>query len=243
MDENLFYTNMSRPYTDSREWNLSDNQYEAQHRGYYPSEHDRERSRNFTAADKRSNGRYHNDPPFLRTFSPMNNRWNADYGNSMNGQGLSGRTWASSERADTLNEEARASHSNSSFGLGYDASYGASSSNGSSYLPPSHLNQHEGHYGKGPKGWHRSDEQIREEVCEDLYRASNIDATNIEVSVKDGCVTLSGTVQNRLTKRASEECAERISGVEDIQNDIKVKKDDGLIGEGLTYTKGTPIKS
>jgi len=78
--------------------------------------------------------------------------------------------------------------------------------------------------GKGPKGWRHSDDSIREDVCETLYLDSYIDASNIEVSVKDGCVCLTGKVDSRETKRAAEHCVENLSGVEDIQNELKITK-------------------
>lgn len=76
-------------------------------------------------------------------------------------------------------------------------------------------------FGKGPKGFRRSDEKIREEVCEALYRDSSVDASEIEVSVKDAEVILSGTVSERRMKRLAEDCAESVSGVSDVRNEIR----------------------
>lgn len=80
------------------------------------------------------------------------------------------------------------------------------------------------HFGKGPRGWRRSDEMIREEACESLYRDSHVDASNIDVTVKDACVYLRGTVEDRQEKRRAEECVERVSGVEDVQNELRLSK-------------------
>lgn len=77
-------------------------------------------------------------------------------------------------------------------------------------------------FGKGPKGWKRSDEMIREDVCEALYRDVEVDASSIEVSVKDALVTLKGHVENRHSKKEAEKCVENISGVEDVYNELKV---------------------
>lgn len=79
-----------------------------------------------------------------------------------------------------------------------------------------------GHRGKGPSTYQRSDERIRELVCEALTEDDRIDASNIEVSVKNGEVTLSGTVEDRPMKRASEDVVEAISGVKDVQNQVRV---------------------
>lgn len=75
-----------------------------------------------------------------------------------------------------------------------------------------------GHFGKGPKGYTRSDERIMEDVCEVLTRSYDVDATNIEVDVKGGCVYLKGEVDTREMKSLAEDCVENISGVVDVQN-------------------------
>lgn len=81
-----------------------------------------------------------------------------------------------------------------------------------------------GFHGKGPKGYKRSDDRIKEDVCETLARDPRIDASDIEVNVENAMVTLSGTVDNREAKRAAEMVIENLSGVDDVKNDIKVKK-------------------
>lgn len=78
-------------------------------------------------------------------------------------------------------------------------------------------------FGKGPKDYKRSDKKIREEVCEALYRDNSVDASELEVSVKDAEVTLSGTVGERRMKRLAEDCAESISGVSDVRNEIRLQ--------------------
>jgi osmotically-inducible protein OsmY len=74
--------------------------------------------------------------------------------------------------------------------------------------------------GKGPKGFQRSDERICEDVCEILARDSRIDATEVEVSVKAGCVYLSGVVDSRQTKRLAGLAIEDLPGVVDVINQI-----------------------
>ncbi len=80
------------------------------------------------------------------------------------------------------------------------------------------------HSGKGPKGYKRSDERIREEVCETLTRSPSVDASDIEVEVQEGCVHLKGTVNTRHLKRLAETCIENVAGIDDIQNELRVKK-------------------
>ncbi len=79
------------------------------------------------------------------------------------------------------------------------------------------------HRGLGPKGYTRSDERIREDVCDRLSDDWRIDASDIEVQVNDGEVTLSGTVSDRLLKRRAEDVAEDISGVQNVQNNLRVQ--------------------
>ena len=78
--------------------------------------------------------------------------------------------------------------------------------------------------GRGPKGYKRSDERIREEVSEELYRHPDVDATEVEVQVQNGEVTLTGKVEDRQQKRLAEDIAERCSGVHDVHNQLKVDK-------------------
>jgi len=78
--------------------------------------------------------------------------------------------------------------------------------------------------GRGPKGYTRSDERIREDVSDRLTDDPHVDASNIEVSVAGGEVTLSGTVPSRDQRRRAEDCAEYVSGVTYVQNNIRVKE-------------------
>lgn len=100
--------------------------------------------------------------------------------------------------------------------------------------------------GKGPKGYVRSDERIHEEVCE-LLSDGHLDASDIDVTVKDAEVTLMGTVCDRRTKRLAEELLEGVRGIKDIQNQLKVsgsamnksgggQKTEGANAEGLNKT-------
>jgi len=78
------------------------------------------------------------------------------------------------------------------------------------------------HRGRGPRDYKRSDDRIREEVCDCLTDDDRLDATHIEVVVKDGEVTLSGFTTSREDKRWAESLAERISGVNEVQNSIRL---------------------
>jgi osmotically-inducible protein OsmY len=78
------------------------------------------------------------------------------------------------------------------------------------------------HRGVGPKGYVRSDERIRELVCDDLMDDPWLNASRIEVAVKDGEVTLSGSVDSRDAKRLAEDVAEHAGGVKHVQNNLRV---------------------
>jgi osmotically-inducible protein OsmY len=76
--------------------------------------------------------------------------------------------------------------------------------------------------GRGPKGYQRSDERIREEICEHLTIHPVIDASDIEVMVKKGDVTLTGSVESRAIKRLVEALTEAVLGVKEIDNNLRV---------------------
>ncbi|WP_191059959.1 BON domain-containing protein [Geminicoccus harenae] len=80
------------------------------------------------------------------------------------------------------------------------------------------------HRGKGPKGYVRSDERIREDVQDRLTDDPYLDATEIEVVVANGEVTLNGTVNSPDDKRHAEDIVDRVSGVKHVQNNLRVQQ-------------------
>jgi hypothetical protein len=77
--------------------------------------------------------------------------------------------------------------------------------------------------GRGPKGYRRSDARICEDVSDHLMVHPDIDASDIEVHVADGVVSLQGTVEDRHEKRIAEYVAESCLGVNDVDNQLKVR--------------------
>jgi hypothetical protein len=77
--------------------------------------------------------------------------------------------------------------------------------------------------GRGPRGYQRKDERILEDVCERLTEHSDIDASEIQVEVENGEVTLSGSVEDRWTKRAAEDTAYDVSGVREVHNRLRMR--------------------
>lgn len=82
--------------------------------------------------------------------------------------------------------------------------------------------------GRGPRGYRRSDDSIYHDVCDRLSMSPDLDATNIEVSVKEGVVFLRGNVSDRNSKKIAEYEIEHVSGVTDVQNLLDFKRDQGL---------------
>jgi hypothetical protein len=82
--------------------------------------------------------------------------------------------------------------------------------------------QHGRFSGVGPKGYKRSDDRINEDVQETLMRDPEIDASDIEVDVNNGEVTLTGSVPTKHQKRLAEDVVEDLSGVRDVQNNLRV---------------------
>ncbi len=108
---------------------------------------------------------------------------------------------------------------------GYSGSVGTPSMPWSHGVPSQSRSQQLNHAGRGPKGWKRPDDRIREDLSEQLERHPGIDASEIEVQVSQGEVTLTGTVSDRHAKRMAEDVAEHVSGVRDVQNQIRVQRD------------------
>lgn len=114
---------------------------------------------------------------------------------------------------------------------GIGAAAGGWNQQGSSIGQMNEMRQMQGgqmgmHRGKGPSGYTRSDDRIKEIVCEVLTDDHHIDATHIDVSVKNGEVTLTGTVEDRQQKRRAEDVVEHLSCVRDVQNQLRVQSAD-----------------
>ncbi|WP_199489465.1 BON domain-containing protein [Pseudotabrizicola alkalilacus] len=93
------------------------------------------------------------------------------------------------------------------------------------------------HRGKGPRGYQRSDERIREDVSDRLSDDPRVDASEIDVTVESGEVTLAGEVTSKYAKRYAEDCADAVSGVTHVQNNLRVKR----MGTDLTGGTSTQI--
>ncbi|HSK74651.1 MAG TPA: BON domain-containing protein, partial [Pyrinomonadaceae bacterium] len=98
----------------------------------------------------------------------------------------------------------------------------------------------EGYRGRGTRNYQRSDSRISEDVNDRLTDDYYLDASDIEVSVENGEVTLTGTVSSRSAKRYAEDLAESVSGVKHLQNNLRVKES-GNTGYNTGTTASTAL--
>lgn len=80
--------------------------------------------------------------------------------------------------------------------------------------------------GHGPRRAQPADDDLLDMVCERLAGDADIDASEIEVSVRDGIVTLAGSVPSRQTRRDAEAIAESLRGVREVANHLRVEGKD-----------------
>ena len=96
------------------------------------------------------------------------------------------------------------------------------------------------HRGRGPRGYRRSDERIKEDVNDRLSDDYYLDASDVEVVVENTEVTLTGTVRSRNDKRRAEDLAESVSGVTNVENRLRVKQqNDYATSSNVTNTSST----
>jgi osmotically-inducible protein OsmY len=69
----------------------------------------------------------------------------------------------------------------------------------------------------------RTDSEIKKDVQRELAWDTRVDETDIGVQVRDGIVTLTGTVPSWAKRMAALQAAQRVAGVLDIANDVLVK--------------------
>jgi hypothetical protein len=103
--------------------------------------------------------------------------------------------------------------------------------------------------GRGPKGYQRPDERVREDVCERLTQHGSLDASDIEIKVERGEVTLTGTVGDRQAKRLAEDLIEETFGVKQVHNQLRISNGGrsepagsgtASAGTGSTSGEGSP---
>ena len=86
--------------------------------------------------------------------------------------------------------------------------------------------------GVGPKNFRRSDDRVREEICERLSEADDVDATDVDVRVTNGVVLLTGRVDSAGALGVADHIAHSCGGVRQVENRINVGKTDREIHIG-----------
>jgi hypothetical protein len=86
---------------------------------------------------------------------------------------------------------------------------------------------------RGPRNYQRSDERVREDVC-DRLSDMDMEVDEVEVKVSGGEVTLTGTIESGAARREIERVAETVPGVKDVNNQLRVKRDTGDGSESST---------
>jgi hypothetical protein len=100
--------------------------------------------------------------------------------------------------------------------------------------------------GRGPRGYQRSDERIKEDVCEVLTAHGGVDASHIDVRVENGEVTLTGHVDDRNQKRMAEDAVDDVFSVRDVHNQLRVEQEHQQTEAGRQRepaTTGAPANS
>jgi len=123
---------------------------------------------------------------------------------------------------------------------GYSGSFGQNSGQGSSESYGQSYGRNSGNYnqgqsrwgsessfesksGRGPKGYRRSDDRIKEEICDLLTSHHEVDPSEVEIKVSNCEVTLTGSVNSRNEKRMIEDLASQVQGVSDVTNQLRVQ--------------------
>jgi hypothetical protein len=83
--------------------------------------------------------------------------------------------------------------------------------------------------GRGPRGYSRSDEQIRSEIADRMAEHPYLDASEIDLSVEGGDVWLRGTIADRSARRLAEDVADSVVGVHDVHNELRIRGGQGQI--------------
>jgi BON domain len=92
---------------------------------------------------------------------------------------------------------------------------------------------------RGPKGYQRSDERLKEDISERLMQSHDVDSSEVTIAVMAGKVTLEGTVPDRYMKHYIEDLVDACPGVQDIENRIRVDATSGMSTQTGTTTTGT----
>ncbi len=177
-------------------------------------------------------GRYAGDERLYGDYAEGSRQYG--YGSRM-AQGRGG--WYGDEREDVYGRDPNRSQGPGGYGQGYRGLQGYGEGYGmSGYGQGRSENPGQSLRGRGPRNYLRSDERIKEDVNERLTDDPLIDAGDINVEVKNGTVTLTGSVDARYLKHRVEDIADDCSGVKDVDNRLSVRN--AGTGQNLSGSPG-----
>lgn len=78
----------------------------------------------------------------------------------------------------------------------------------------------------GPRSRRKPDESLRQEIREILIADPELEATDIEVEVEGGAVTLRGAVVDSDARLLAEELVESLTGVREVHNRLRVEREE-----------------
>lgn len=135
--------------------------------------------------------------------------------------------WEANRSTGGFGSEYGAWRSGASSGFGREEAEGYRATEGAfedTDWMPNRTAAREDYRGRSPKDYRRSDDRIREEICDRLTDDPAIDPSDVTIKVESGEVLLAGFVASRDQKRRAEEDAESVSGVRDVINQIRVNR-------------------
>lgn len=89
----------------------------------------------------------------------------------------------------------------------------------------------ESYAGRGPIGWRRPDASVLDDIHHVLTYSDDVDASDVEVAVARGEVTLTGAAPDRATKRRIEDLVLAVSGVVEVFNYLRAGDRPGGLGD------------
>jgi osmotically-inducible protein OsmY len=151
---------------------------------------------------------YGSQPSYGRGQADESRQWRSQQGSYGNRDDYGSRSAGVDSLAGAYGRDPQGSSRN--YGRSYGQNFGSSSGTQS-------------FRGRGPQGYQRSDERLKEMICERLTDDPAIDASNVTIDVTGQVVKLTGMVDDRSTKYEIEELVERMGGVKDIDNQLRVQ--------------------
>lgn len=89
---------------------------------------------------------------------------------------------------------------------------------------PAHRMRGPSRHPLAPRRIQRSDAQLYEDICEALLRRDDVDCSDVSIAVREGEVTLDGSVPQRSMRYLIEDLAAGHPAVRDVDNRIKVRR-------------------